>query len=140
MVSTSTVKKSAAARPSQCAARNVFQGVFVPRSGAGSTPWSLRSLIVLRATSWPETLQPAADACVAPGRVLGRHAYHERGDVRLGGRATGASRPGAVVLLGDEPPIPTGDGVGSHDSGDVREAASAEDLAFHGQTAPLVVG
>ena len=39
-----------------------------------------------------ETLQPAADACVAPGRVLGRHADHERGDVRLGARATGASR------------------------------------------------
>ena len=35
---TSTVKKSAAARPSQSAARNVFQGVFVPRSGAGSMP------------------------------------------------------------------------------------------------------
>jgi hypothetical protein len=79
-----------------------------------------------------ETLQPAADAGVAPGRVLGRHAYHERGDVRLGARATGASRLRAVVLLGDEPPIPTEDGVGCHDSGDVREAAPAEDLAFHG--------
>jgi hypothetical protein len=51
----------------------------------------------------------------------------------------GASRLRAVVLLGDEPPIPT-DGVGCDDSGDVREAAPVEDLAFHGQAAPLVVG
>ena len=87
-----------------------------------------------------ETLQPAADACVAPGRVLGRHTDHERGDVRLGARATGASHLRAVVLLGDEPPIPMEDGVGGHDSGDVCEAAPAEDLAFHGQAAPLVIG
>jgi hypothetical protein len=87
-----------------------------------------------------ETLQPAADAGVAPGRVLGRHAYHECGDVRLGARTTGASCLRTVVLPGDEPPIPPEDGVGCHDSGDVREAAPAENLAFHGQAAPLVVG
>jgi hypothetical protein len=79
-----------------------------------------------------ETLQPAADAGVAPGRVLGRHADHERGDVRLGARATGAPRPRVVVLPGDEPPVPPEDGVGCHDSGDVCEAVPAEDLAFHG--------
>jgi hypothetical protein len=46
------VKKAAAVTLSQCAARNVFQAVFVPRSGADSTPWSLRiALIVLRAMS-----------------------------------------------------------------------------------------
>src|SRR6202049_3787799 len=86
-----------------------------------------------------ETLQPAADAGVAPGRVLGRHAYDECGDIRLGTRATGAARLRAVVLLGDEFPIPTEDGVRGHDSSDVREAAPAEDLALHGQAAPLVV-
>ena len=79
-----------------------------------------------------ETLQPAADPCVTPGRILRRHAYHERRDVRLGARATGASRLRAIVLVGDEPPIPTEDGVGCHDSGDVRKAAPAEDLAFYG--------
>jgi hypothetical protein len=36
------VKKPAAASPSQCAAGNVFQGVFVRRSGAGSMPWFFR--------------------------------------------------------------------------------------------------
>jgi hypothetical protein len=79
-----------------------------------------------------QTLQPAADAGVAPGRVLGRHADHECGDVRFGARATGVSRLRAVVLRGDEAPIPTEDGVGCLDAGDVCEAAPADDLAFHG--------
>ena len=34
----------------------------------------------------------------------------------------------------------TQNGVGRHDAGDGREAAPAQDLAFHGQAAPLVVG
>ena len=53
------MNESAAARPSQCAARNVFHGVCVPRSGAGAMPWSLRiALIVFRATSWPRLFSP----------------------------------------------------------------------------------
>ena len=55
-------------------------------------------------------------------------------------RATGAPRLRTVVFLGDESPVPTQDGVGCHDAGDGREAATAEDLAFHGETASLVVG
>jgi len=49
-----------------------------------------------------EVLQPAADAGVAPRRILLRHANDERGDVRLGGRATQPPRLRTVVLLGDE--------------------------------------
>ena len=41
-VSTSTVNRSAAARPSQCVCRNVFQGVRWFRSGAGASPWSCK--------------------------------------------------------------------------------------------------
>ena len=87
-----------------------------------------------------EALQPPADARVAPGRILVRHAYHQRRDVWLGRRATGASRVGTVVFLGDEPPVPAQDRVGCHDPGHVRQAASAENDAFHGQAASLVVG
>ena len=87
-----------------------------------------------------EALQPAADACVAPGKVLGRHADDERSDVRLGARPTGASGLRAVVLLGHEPTVPPQDGVGRHDAGDGREAAPAKDLALHGQATTLVVG
>ena len=54
-------------------------------------------------------------------------------------------RPGrrfcrAVVLLGDQPAVPAQDRIGCHDAGDVGEAPSAEGLAFHGQTASLIVG
>ena len=87
-----------------------------------------------------EALQPTADARVAPGRILVRHADHKRRDVWLGRRATGASRVGTVVFLGDEPPVPAQDRVGCHDTGHVRQAASAENAAFHGQAAALVVG
>jgi hypothetical protein len=95
-------------------------------------------LIVFRATSWPR-FQPAADSGVAPGRILVRHADDERGDVRLGGRATWAPPLRTVVLPGDESAVPPQDGVGRHDAGDGREVTTAEDLAFHGEPASLVV-
>jgi hypothetical protein len=40
-------------------------------------------LIALGATAGTQT-QPAAGACVAPGRGPGRHAYHKRRDVQFG--------------------------------------------------------
>ena len=44
-VSTSTVNRSQAVRPSPCACRNVFPGMRRLRSGAGSIPWSCRPLM-----------------------------------------------------------------------------------------------
>ena len=53
-VSTSTVNRSQAVRPSQGACRNVFQGMRRLRSGAGSIPWSCRiRFTVVGAISWP---------------------------------------------------------------------------------------
>jgi len=53
-VSTSTVKKSAAAISPRWALMKVFQLVFLLRSGAGSMPWCDRiRRTVLRAISWP---------------------------------------------------------------------------------------
>ena len=53
-------------------------------------------------------------------------------------------RPGpllrAIVLVGDQEPIPAQDGIRCHDTGDLSETTSSEDLAFHGQSALLVVG
>jgi hypothetical protein len=64
----------------------------------------------------------------------------ERGDVRLGGRATRPPRLRRVLLLGDESPVATHDRVRCHDARDSREVTTAEDVAFHGETASLVVG
>jgi len=54
-------------------------------------------------------------------------------------------RPGRRLFepsyfLADESPVPPQDRVGCHDGGDGREVAAAEDMAFHGETASLVVG
>src|SRR6516165_1691733 len=87
-----------------------------------------------------DALQPATDPRVPPGRVLGRHAHDERGDLRFGARATGASRLRAVVFLRHEPAIPPQDGVRGDDAGDGRQTAAANHVAFHGEAATLVVG
>ena len=54
-------------------------------------------------------------------------------------------RPGpsllrAVVLVGDQEPVPAQDRIRCHDAGDVRETLPSEGLPFHGESAPLVVG
>src|ERR1700676_3323537 len=87
-----------------------------------------------------ETREPTADARVAPSRVLRRHADHQRGEIRLGARATTASRLRAIVFLGHERPIPAQDGVRCDDTRDARQSAPAKNLAFHGQAAALIVG
>ena len=87
-----------------------------------------------------ETLEPTADARIAPSRVLRRHADHQRGEIRLGARATTASCLRAIVFLGHQRPIPAQDGVRCDDTRDGRQSAPAKNLAFHGQAAALVVG
>ena len=50
-VTTSTLKKSAAAIASQWTARNVFQSTVRPRVGAGSKPFSLRMRAIVERPS-----------------------------------------------------------------------------------------
>src|SRR6516164_10546570 len=140
-VSTSTVKKSAAAMPSQCAARKVFHDVFAPRSGAGSMPWSLRiALIVLRATSWPTPFSPPR---IRVYPQVGSSVAMRTTSAAISGLVLGRPKPSrlrAVVFLGDKAAIPPQDGVRCHDAGDGCKTAPAEDFAFHRQAAALVVG
>ena len=64
------MNRSQAARPSQCACRNVFQGMCRLRSGAGSTPWSCRiRFTVVRAIVWPR-FESAPRIRVSPHRGL----------------------------------------------------------------------
>jgi hypothetical protein len=87
-----------------------------------------------------EILEPAADPRIAPRSVLRRHADRQRGEVRLGARATRASRLRAIVFLRHERPIPPRDRVWRHDADDARKPTAAEGVCFHGQAAALVVG
>ena len=54
----------------------------MPRSGTAAMPWFVRIALMVFGRS-PEALQPTADARVAPGRILVRHADHQCRDVWL---------------------------------------------------------
>src|SRR4051794_25898340 len=75
----------------------------------------------------------------APRRILLRHTDDKRHDLRLRARATDAPLRRPVVLVRDEPPVPAQDRVGCHDAGHGGESSSAEEVAFYGETAALVV-
>ncbi len=80
-----------------------------------------------------ELLEFALDTCVAPGRVLRRHAHDEFADLLLDAGATcalAAVRP----FLRDKLAVPAKDGV------DLCERLAPEDLALGCQSAALVVG
>jgi len=68
------VKKSAAARPSQCAARNVFQDGRAPLRCRLDAVILEDRLNRVAADLVTEPFEPSADARVVPGRVLIRHA------------------------------------------------------------------
>src|SRR5262249_38074017 len=104
-------------------------------------PWFFRiALIVLRATSWPR--------CFSPPRMrvypqVGLSFAMRTASGAMSGFIVGrtqAPRLRPVVLLGDERPVPPQDCVGCHDAGHSREMTAAEDAAFHGEPAALVVG
>jgi hypothetical protein len=71
-------------RPDVLSDRDKFEGIAPP-----TVSHALMTSDRVLCENSAEVLQPALDARVTPGRVLGRHAYHECRDVRLGARATG---------------------------------------------------
>src|SRR4029077_13339652 len=81
-----------------------------------------------------------ANARVAPTRVHACQRNDQCGKVRLGPRATRASRGRAVVLLRDQRAIPPQNRVRSDDAGDARQPPPAERLTLDRQNAALVVG
>jgi hypothetical protein len=56
----------------------------------------------------PEVEQSAADAGVAPARIIGGHGADELGDVTAGCGPAGTTPTTSVVLLRDEVAVPTG--------------------------------
>ena len=140
-VSTSTVNRSQAVRPSPCACRNVFQGRRRLRSGAGSIPWSCRiRFTVVRAISWPRFESAPADPCVPPLGMLDRHPDHARGHVTSRHRPASTAAGAAVVCLGDHSPVPAENRVRRDDAGDLHHDAPSEFLAAHGESTALGIG
>ena len=86
-----------------------------------------------------EVRQRTLDSRVAPQRILARHPHHEVSDLSDRHRAASTSSRTAVVLLGDQPPVPAEDRVRGHDTGDLHQRASAELPATHRESTALGV-
>ena len=140
-VSTSTVNRSQAVRPSPCACRNVFPGMSRLRSGTGSIPWSCRiRFTVARAISWPR-FESAPRIRVYPHwgfstAIRTTSAATSPSRHRPASTAAGA----AVVCLGDQSPVPAENRVRRDDAGDLHQDAPSEFLAAHGESTALGIG
>ena len=79
------------------------------------------------------------DPRVAPLRILARHSHYEVSDLSERHRAASPSSKTAVVLLGDQPPVPAKDRVRRDDAGHLHQCAPAKLLAAHRESTALVV-
>ena len=135
------MNRSAAARPSQCACRNVFQGVrWFPLGSRGDPVVVQDPLHRVPGDVVAEVGERAADPRVAPRRILIRHPYDEFG------HRPGCHRPSptpagtAIVLLGDQPPVPAENRVRRDDACHLTQDPPAEFLASHRESTALGVG
>jgi hypothetical protein len=87
-----------------------------------------------------EVRQCTLDPRVALQRILARHPHHEVRDLSGRHRAASTSLRTAVVLLGDQPPVPTEDRVRSDDTGHLHQYAPPKSLAAHRESTALGVG
>ena len=81
-----------------------------------------------------------ADPRVASPEILLGHPHHEPGELGWRDRPASASAGTAVVLLGDQPPVPAENRVGSDDACHSSQRPLSESLASHGESAALGVG
>ena len=87
-----------------------------------------------------EVGQGAADPRVAPSRILDGHPHDQLGNRLRCQRPTTTTVGAAVVLLGDQLPIPAQDRVRRDDARDLSEDSPAELLPTYGEPTPLCVG
>ena len=119
-VSTSTVNRSQAVRPSQGACMPVVVPDPLHRGPS--------DLVA-------EVRERPADPCVPPPLgILGRHPDHERGHVTSRHRPASTAAGAAVVCLGDQSPVPAENRVRRDDAGDLHHDAPSALLASHGES------
>ncbi len=87
-----------------------------------------------------EVGERAADPRVAPRRILARHPHHEVGNLPWRHRPTPTSAGAAVVLRGDQFPVPAKNGVRRDDACHLRQDPRSEFLASHRESTALGVG
>ena len=142
-VSTSTLKKSVAATAPQCALRKVFQGVVLPRSGAGSMPCSVSEDALAGRPSEVEAqvLEYTAKPRVAPRWILARHRQQLLDLVTSGGWTAGtAADTTPIVLRSDLLAVPPKDGLRRRERRHLGQKLSAEGLSLLGEQPSLGIG
>ena len=72
--------------------------------------------------------------------ILDRHLHHEVGHLAWRYRPASTSAGAAVVLPGNQPPVPAENRVRRDDAGDLRQNPPAECLASHRESTALGVG
>ena len=87
-----------------------------------------------------EIRERATDARVPPRWILDRHPHHEVGHLARRYRPASTSAGAAVVLPGNQPPVPAENRVRRDDAGDLRQNPPAEYLASHRESTALGVG
>ena len=87
-----------------------------------------------------EIRERATDARVPPRWILDRHPHHEVGHLAWRYRPASTSVGAAVVLPGNQPPVPAENRVRRDDAGDLRQHPPAEFLASHRESTALGVG
>ena len=140
-VSTSTVNRSQAVRPSQGACRNGFQGMRRAPLGSRVDPVVVQDPLHRGPSDLvAEVRERPADPCVPPLGMLDRHPDHERGHVTARHRPAATAAGAAVVCLGDQSPVPAENRVRRDDAGNLHQDAPAELLAAHGASTALGIG
>ena len=123
---------------SQWARRKVFHDI--PLRGAGPDPVILQNAGYGVAPDLVSNVQQRApDPRIAPRRVLPRHPHDQGADFRPDSW-TSDLPPAAVVLLGDQVPIPAQDRVRRDDARNLGQDSPAELLPSYGEPTPLRVG
>jgi hypothetical protein len=140
-VSTSTLKKSAAAMAPQCAFRNVFQGIVFPRRGAGSIPCSLRIRCIVERPRGRPRFSSAPRRRVYPQDGFSRAIVTSCRTLstRFGARLP-ALRLWLPSYFAATLAIPAKDGLWPRERGDLREQSSPERLPLFGEKPALRIG
>src|SRR5882762_9006445 len=63
--------------------------------------------------------QRSLNSAIAPASILPGHSNHQRGNIGSRSRSPWATIRASIILLGDQPSMPSQQRLGSHDRGDV---------------------
>jgi hypothetical protein len=86
-----------------------------------------------------EIAESASDSRVSPARVVAGYSDDQLLDLDRCLGTTNRAALAAIVLLGDQPPVPSKQGVWRHQGADLEEPFSADGLGLRGEATTLPI-